>query len=158
MRPALHDTVKRTIHTPQCRAHNPPLARARYHCDGPIGPVFKKQFIKQYFTVFNFLWRAKRMEHTLAQMWSVQMSFAKELRHVPGMQALAQQCYGVHAAMSHFVNQIQYYFMFEVRGRRAHPHPRLHTLAHASVFWTRPLDNLSTTPDAHAPLRMSTIA
>ena len=54
------------------------------------------------------------MEHTLSNMWCQKMKFARTLADVPGVSGLMQQYHGVHAAMTHFVNEIQYYFMFEV--------------------------------------------
>lgn len=38
-----------------------------------------------YLRVFNFLWRAKRMEYTLTDIWKGQMCNAKLLKTMPGM-------------------------------------------------------------------------
>lgn len=37
-----------------------------------------------YLRVFNFLWRAKRMEYILSLMWKDQMANAKNFRLLPG--------------------------------------------------------------------------
>lgn len=37
-----------------------------------------------YLRVFNFLWRAKRMEYTLTDIWKGQMCNAKLLKTMPG--------------------------------------------------------------------------
>jgi gamma-tubulin complex component 3 len=37
-----------------------------------------------YLRVFNFLWRAKRMEYILAVIWKNQMSNARALIPIPG--------------------------------------------------------------------------
>ena len=37
-----------------------------------------------YLRVFNFLWRAKRMEYILAGIWKGQMSNSRMLKSVPG--------------------------------------------------------------------------
>lgn len=37
-----------------------------------------------YLRVFNFLWRAKRMEYILAMIWKEQMANARLLRSLPG--------------------------------------------------------------------------
>jgi len=37
-----------------------------------------------YLRVFNFLWRAKRMEYILAMIWKNQISNARTLRAIPG--------------------------------------------------------------------------
>ena len=42
------------------------------------------------------------------------MSFARSLSQVTELKGVLKMCQTMHAAMSHFVNQIQYYFVFEV--------------------------------------------
>lgn len=41
--------------------------------------------MSHYLRVFNFLWRAKRMEYTLTDIWKGQMCNAKLLKTMPGM-------------------------------------------------------------------------
>lgn len=48
------------------------------------------------------------MEFALAKMWSLQMSFSRLAPRLPAMASVITKCYAVHAAMLHFVNQIQY--------------------------------------------------
>lgn len=38
-----------------------------------------------YLRVFNFLWRAKRMEYILAGIWKGQMTNSRMLKSVPGI-------------------------------------------------------------------------
>lgn len=40
-----------------------------YRVDGPLGTVLDPEASACYRTLFTHLWRAKRMEHTLSQMW-----------------------------------------------------------------------------------------
>lgn len=40
--------------------------------------------MSHYLRVFNFLWRAKRMEYTLTDIWKGQMCNAKLLKTMPG--------------------------------------------------------------------------
>ncbi|RUP51935.1 gamma-tubulin complex component protein, partial [Jimgerdemannia flammicorona] len=40
-----------------------------YHVDSPINTVFTPQAMHQYLKLFNFLWRLKRVEHTLSAAW-----------------------------------------------------------------------------------------
>eukprot|EP00037_Helgoeca_nana_P019107 m.185270 g.185270 ORF g.185270 m.185270 type:complete len:267 (+) comp24720_c0_seq1:1944-2744(+) len=54
------------------------------------------------------------MEYALTKMWTMQMSFSRLAPRLPAMSAVITQCYAVQASMAHFVNQIQYYFNFEV--------------------------------------------
>lgn len=47
--------------------------------------VFTPESMIMYLRVFNFLWRAKRMEYILAGVWKGQMANARLLRAVPGI-------------------------------------------------------------------------
>lgn len=47
-----------------------------------------------YLRVFNFLWRAKRMEYTLTDIWKGQMCNAKLLKTMPGMLTLNMLVHG----------------------------------------------------------------
>lgn len=55
-----------------------------YHVSGHIRTVFTSECMMMYLRVFNFLWRAKRMEYVLAMIWKEQMANAKLLRPLPG--------------------------------------------------------------------------
>ena len=55
-----------------------------YHVSGHIRTVFTNDCMLMYLRVFNFLWRAKRMEYILAMIWKEQMANAKLLRPLPG--------------------------------------------------------------------------
>lgn len=46
--------------------------------------VFTRECMGHYLRVFNFLWRAKRMEYTLTDIWKGQMCNAKLLKTMPG--------------------------------------------------------------------------
>ena len=55
---------------------------------GHIRTVFTAESMMIYLRVFNFLWRAKRMEYILAMMWKEQMANAKLLRSLPGLSSI----------------------------------------------------------------------
>ncbi|XP_033096143.1 gamma-tubulin complex component 3 homolog [Anneissia japonica] len=85
-----------------------------YHVDGPIATVFTAECIIMYLRAFNFLWRAKRMEYILAQVWRGQMTYARMLKSIPEMAPVLHQCHVLAAEMIYFVQQMQYYINFEV--------------------------------------------
>ncbi|XP_013415922.1 gamma-tubulin complex component 3 homolog [Lingula anatina] len=85
-----------------------------YHVDGPIRTVFTPECMIMYLRVFNFLWRAKRMEYILAGVWKGQMSNARMFRSLPELAPLLHQCQVICSEMVHFVQQVQYYINFEV--------------------------------------------
>lgn len=85
-----------------------------YHVDGPIGTVFTAECIRQYLMLFNALWKDKRMEMILSDIWKEQAATSKLCRELPelgvvlhGVQLLTQE-------MVHLVHQMEYYMTFEV--------------------------------------------
>ncbi|XP_034534093.1 gamma-tubulin complex component 3 [Notolabrus celidotus] len=85
-----------------------------YHVDGPIATVFTRECMGHYLRVFNFLWRAKRMEYTLTDIWKGQMCNAKLLKTMPELSSVLHQCHILASEMVHFIHQMQYYITFEV--------------------------------------------
>ncbi|XP_068447053.1 gamma-tubulin complex component 3 [Clinocottus analis] len=85
-----------------------------YHVDGPIATVFTRECMGHYLRVFNFLWRAKRMEYTLTDIWKGQMCNAKLLKTMPELNGVLHQCHILASEMVHFIHQMQYYITFEV--------------------------------------------
>ncbi|KAI4141138.1 MAG: hypothetical protein L6R39_005494 [Caloplaca ligustica] len=87
-----------------------------YKVDAPVDVVITAWASKQYLAVFNFLWRIKRVEFALGSTWRRCMTGARGvLATVDGESSRdwkhARCCM---AEMIHFVNQLQYYILFEV--------------------------------------------
>eukprot|EP00795_Rhopilema_esculentum_P016861 gene16861-8336_t len=85
-----------------------------YHVDGPISTVFTPDCMLFYLRIFNFLWRAKRIEYCLTEIWKNQMTCNKLLRGIPEIEPLLHQSNCLEAEMVHFIHQMQYYITFEV--------------------------------------------
>uniref|UniRef100_A0A3P8XIG1 Uncharacterized protein n=1 Tax=Esox lucius TaxID=8010 RepID=A0A3P8XIG1_ESOLU len=85
-----------------------------YHVEGPIATVFTRECMNHYLRVFNFLWRAKRMEYILTDIWKGQMCNAKLLKSMPELSGVLHQCHILASEMVHFIHQMQYYITFEV--------------------------------------------
>lgn len=87
-----------------------------YKIDAPVDVVVTQYGSRQYLKVFNFLWRIKRVEYALGSCWRRFMTGARGvLRQVDdlvGDDWKRTRC--VVAEMVHFVNQLQYYILFEV--------------------------------------------
>ena len=87
-----------------------------YKVDAPVDVVITSWASKQYLVVFNFLWRIKRVEFALGSTWRRLMTGAR------GILANVQDKLGQDwkmarccvAEMTHFINQLQYYILFEV--------------------------------------------
>ncbi|XP_039082568.1 gamma-tubulin complex component 3 isoform X2 [Hyaena hyaena] len=85
-----------------------------YHVDGPIATVFTRECMSHYLRVFNFLWRAKRMEYILTDIRKSHMCNAKLLRNMPEFSGVLHHCHILASEMVHFIHQMQYYITFEV--------------------------------------------
>ncbi|KAF2155101.1 spc98 like protein [Myriangium duriaei CBS 260.36] len=94
-----------------------------YRMDSPLDVVVGAWAQKQYLKIFNFLWRIKRVEFSLGQVWGRCMTGARGvLRFVDEkrngedgeLREVWKRARGGLAAMVHFIGQLQYYILFEV--------------------------------------------
>ncbi len=87
-----------------------------YKIDAPVDVIVTPFGSKQYLKVFNFLWRVKRVEFALGTTWRRCMTGARgvlgSVEDKLGADWKRARC--VIAEMIHFVNQLQYYILFEV--------------------------------------------
>jgi gamma-tubulin complex component 3 len=87
-----------------------------YKIEAPVDVVVTPYSSKQYLKLFNFLWRIKRVEYALGSSWRRFMTGArgvlKAVDDLVGADWKKARC--VVAEMVHFVNQLQYYILFEV--------------------------------------------
>jgi gamma-tubulin complex component 3 len=87
-----------------------------YKIDAPVDVIVTPFGSKQYLKVFNFLWRVKRVEFALGSTWRRCMTGARgvlgTVSDKVGSDWKKVRC-GI-AEMIHFVNQLQYYILFEV--------------------------------------------
>ena len=87
-----------------------------YKIDAPVDVIVTPFGSKQYLKVFNFLWRVKRVEFALGSTWRRCMTGARGVLSTVsdkvGSDWKNVRC-GI-AEMIHFINQLQYYILFEV--------------------------------------------
>ncbi|CAH8513252.1 unnamed protein product [Schistosoma bovis] len=86
-----------------------------YHVDGPLATIFTDNCRFMYLFSFNFLWRAKRMEFTLSNLWKQQLCATRlgyGLQIDLSLVLHLLQLFG--AEIRHFIQQLQYYINFEV--------------------------------------------
>ncbi|KAF2475239.1 uncharacterized protein BDR25DRAFT_254110, partial [Lindgomyces ingoldianus] len=87
-----------------------------YKIDAPVDVIVTPFGSKQYLKVFNFLWRVKRVEFALGSTWRRCMTGARgvlgTVTDKVGSDWKKARC--AVAEMIHFVNQLQYYILFEV--------------------------------------------
>ncbi|ORY38840.1 hypothetical protein BCR33DRAFT_421940 [Rhizoclosmatium globosum] len=85
-----------------------------YHTDSPISTVFPAQSMHQYMKLFTFLWRLKRVEHSLSVAWRRGMTEYTAFRKMKDVGQHFHFCSVVLSEMIHFTYQLQYYILFEV--------------------------------------------
>ncbi|KAI9592455.1 Spc98 family-domain-containing protein [Syncephalis fuscata] len=85
-----------------------------YTVEQPIKTVFKKSAMDQYRQLFQFLWKLKRVEHTLSKAWRRQMTSVHQLRQAAELERGLRYCNIQCSEMVHFIYQLQYYILFEV--------------------------------------------
>ncbi|KAK4297042.1 hypothetical protein Pmani_030506 [Petrolisthes manimaculis] len=85
-----------------------------YHVDGAIGTVFTGECMRQYLMLFNALWKDKRMEMILADIWKEQSATSKLCRDLPEMRGVLHRVQLLTQDMVHLVHQMEYYMTFEV--------------------------------------------
>lgn len=87
-----------------------------YRIDSPLDVIVSPWASKQYLKIFNFLWRVKRVEFALSTTWRRVQTGARgvlsAVSDIVGEDWKAARL-GL-AGMVHFVNQLQYYILFEV--------------------------------------------
>jgi gamma-tubulin complex component 3 len=87
-----------------------------YRIDSPLDVIVTPWASKQYLKVFNFLWRIKRVEFALSTTWRRLQTGARGVIGAVG-DKLGEDWKSAHggvAEMIHFINQLQYYILFEV--------------------------------------------
>ena len=78
----------------------------------PLKAVFYPTINKSYLRLFQFLWRAKRMEYIVTKLWtnlSNETKLSTKNDILPEVAILLHHCQLVLAEMSFYINQIQYY-------------------------------------------------
>ena len=87
-----------------------------YRIEAPVDVVITPWASKQYLVAFNFLWRIKRVEFSLGSTWRRCMTGARgvlrTVEDIVGPDWKVARC--CIAEMIHFINQLQYYILFEV--------------------------------------------
>lgn len=86
-----------------------------YHIDTPINAVITDEAAQRYLQVFGFLWRLKRVEWSLCETWSRQMTATHHLgRSQPQLRHALHRCHVLRHDMLHTVSTLSNYMMFEV--------------------------------------------
>uniref|UniRef100_M8BJJ5 Gamma-tubulin complex component n=1 Tax=Aegilops tauschii TaxID=37682 RepID=M8BJJ5_AEGTA len=93
-----------------------------YDARVPLDTVFTASVMKMYLKIFNFLWKLKRVDHSLTGVWKtmkpnciLSSPFYKEGTSIRAQfVSVLRKCQVLFNEMNHFVTNFQYYIMFEV--------------------------------------------
>ncbi|CAI5726815.1 unnamed protein product [Hyaloperonospora brassicae] len=86
-----------------------------YNLQTPVNSVIPASSMLQYQQIFDFLWRMKRVEHSLSASWTKDMNLGHEVQGcVPGIRPVLHRSQLVRSQMIHFITNLLNYVMFEV--------------------------------------------
>ena len=85
-----------------------------YKVDAPINTIFTPIAMKNYLRLFNFLWRIKRVEHSLSSIWVQHIKGAHMVAGMRDLKAQMHRCHLLRHEMIHFVKNLLEYIMVEV--------------------------------------------
>ena len=88
-----------------------------YKVDAPVDVIITPWANRQYLKIFNLLWRVKRVEFGLGSTWRRCMTGARGVLTIVEEAKMSRDWKLARCAiaeMIHFVNQLQYYILFEV--------------------------------------------
>ncbi|KAJ1396767.1 gamma-tubulin complex component protein, partial [Ochromonadaceae sp. CCMP2298] len=99
-----------------------------YSIDQPLNAVVHPECIAKYRVAFHMLWRLKRVEWTLNSAWKRNSIFnhshsrsqvprsssGSQVPQIPGLRAVLHRCHLNRSMMTHVVNNLCAFLMFEV--------------------------------------------
>jgi len=87
-----------------------------YAVEGPLVAIFPVAVMRRYIRIFNFLLRAKRMEHNLNYVWGQSMALKHYPRSLPLISEIFIAISRLLQEMLFFINKLQYFINIEVVG------------------------------------------
>ena len=85
-----------------------------YYIDSPIDTVFTKEAMRDYLRIFNFLWKVKRVEHSLANIAKNHMTSSHRFSKLKNLRMPLHRCHLLRYEMNHFLSNFFNYLMVEV--------------------------------------------
>lgn len=93
-----------------------------YFVSTPLTSVIQQPHLDQYRKLFKFLWALRGVDYGLKDVYRRRLSL--DLPSLVEMRAVCHSAALMHTEMVHLLNELQYYFVFEVRRRRDRAAPR----------------------------------
>ena len=83
-----------------------------YRISSPLSVIFTQNSIQNYLSIFTFLWRLKRTEHSLTNCWTNSMCY--ERMNSKKNFSLVHRTHLLRNEIHHFVHVVSSYLMYEV--------------------------------------------
>lgn len=85
-----------------------------YHVTPPINTIVRSDSMQKYLEIFTFLWKLKRVEHSLSSTWKQHMTAEHSVREIEEIRGVLQKSHVLRNEMIHFTSNLHNYIMFEV--------------------------------------------
>ena len=85
-----------------------------YALDLPLKAIITKSAMSRYRQIFQFLWKIKRAEHSLAAAWKIEIRSAFEIRKMKLLLPILHKFHLLRNEMMYFIKNLHSYIMFEV--------------------------------------------
>ena len=85
-----------------------------YHVTPPINTIVRSDSMQKYLEIFTFLWKLKRVEHSLSSTWKQHMTAEHSVREITAIRGVLQKSHVLRNEMIHFTSNLHNYIMFEV--------------------------------------------
>eukprot|EP00943_MAST-04B_sp_MAST-4B-sp1_P002977 g2977.t1 len=85
-----------------------------YNLDDPLNTILTKNAMSKYLQVFRFLWRIKRVTHSLGTLWKHVTNSRHMLGSLPQLSTWVRSLHLLRNEMHRFMESLQSYLLFEV--------------------------------------------
>ncbi|EGR34147.1 hypothetical protein IMG5_022900 [Ichthyophthirius multifiliis] len=84
-----------------------------YHVEAPLDTILSKEVMRKYLKIFNFLWRMRRISHTLSQVWLSHMKAGNIMNQKENIGSLYAKINRTRHEMINFINNFMCYIMVD---------------------------------------------
>jgi gamma-tubulin complex component 3 len=81
----------------------------------PLSTIFTQEVMNDYLKIFSFMWKLKKIQHSLSVAWGLTMAYRTPFSRLPAsLQSKFHRFNLAHHEMSHFVTNVHNYILVEV--------------------------------------------
>jgi len=87
----------------------------RVNDSAPLSTIFTQEVMNDYLKIFSFMWKLKKIQHSLSVAWGLTMAYRTPFSRLPAsLQSKFHRFNLAHHEMSHFVANVHNYILVEV--------------------------------------------